>query len=234
MSVRVIKSEAMGKSDHDWLHSRFHFSFADYCNPDNIRFGSLRVVNDDTFDPRGGFPTHPHENMEIISYVVDGKLTHKDSLGNGHTLGRGDVQYMSAGTGITHSEFNNTDDPLRFLQIWILPDRAGYTPNYGDHRYPWEDRAGTWLLIASGKEGSSPVLIHQDMDLSVATLEAGEELSYSLGPDRQAYFIQIEGEGSVNGSALSQGDAVELRAETSVTIQAKTFSHVILFDMPVD
>ena len=229
--VNVIKSADMGRSDHGWLHSQFHFSFAEYFNPDNIQFGALRVVNDDTFDPHGGFDTHPHDNMEILSYVVDGRLTHKDSLGNGNTIGRGDVQYMSAGTGILHSEFNETDEPLRFLQIWILPDAQGYQPNYGDHRFAWEDRVGKWLPIASGEDGGAPIRIHQDMNVLVSALGADETLYYDLDPERQAYLIQIEGEGMVNGNELSQGDAAEITAAKEVSIRSKTPSHYILFDM---
>ena len=135
--IKVIKHENMGRSDRGWLHSLFHFSFAEYYKPDNIKFGALRVVNDDRFDPHGGFGMHPHDNMEIISYVVDGQLTHRDNLGNGSRLERGDVQYMSAGSGIMHSEYNDTNEPLRFLQIWILPDEKNAEPNYGDHRFDW-------------------------------------------------------------------------------------------------
>lgn len=232
--IKVIKSEGMGRSDHGWLHSQFHFSFADYYNPENIRFGALRVVNDDLFEPHGGFDTHPHDNMEIISYVVDGRLTHRDSLGNGNTIGRGDVQYMSAGTGILHSEFNHADEPLRFLQIWILPDARGYQPQYGDHRFPWEDRVGRWLAIASGEQGRAPIAIHQDMTVSVAALDAGEELSWEIAPGRQAYLIQIEGEGTVNGEGLSQGDAAEITDVREVRVHAQGPSHYILFDMASD
>ena len=232
--INVIKRETMGRSERGWLHSQFHFSFAEYYNPDNIRFGALRVVNDDTFDPHGGFDTHPHEDMEIVSYVVDGRLTHRDSMGNGSTLGRGDAQYMSAGTGVRHSEFNNTDEPLRFLQIWILPDAKGYEPNYGDHRFAWEDRVGQWLAIASGRQGAAPIAIHQDMDVSVAMLDAGETLSYDLKPGRQAYLIQIEGEGEVNGNKLAERDAAEITDEAEATVRAKTPSHYILFDMAAE
>lgn len=231
--IKVIKSEDMGRSDHGWLHSQFHFSFADYYNPDNMQFGALRVVNDDTFDAHGGFDTHPHDNMEIISYVVDGKLTHRDSLGNEGTLGRGDVQYMSAGTGIRHSEFNETDETARFLQIWILPNGEGFEPSYGDQRFPWEDRVGTWLTIASGVKGKAPITIHQDMDVSVAALDSNEMLYYNLDLARQVYLIQIEGESVVSGTELSQGDAAEVTATKELTIRSKTPSHYILFDMAV-
>ena len=229
--INVIEHQGMGKSDHDWLHSIFHFSFAEYYNPDNIHFGALRVVNDDTFDPHGGFSTHPHENMEIISYVVEGKLTHADSMGNQRTLTKGQVQYMSAGTGVTHSEFNDTDDPLRFLQIWIIPDNQGYSPNYGDYRFAWEDRVGSWLLVASGTQEKAPIKIHQDMNVSTVFLSAGESISYKLAKGRQAYVIQIEGDGQINGKDIQEKDAAEVTKEPEIELKAKTDSHYILFDM---
>lgn len=229
--IKVIKHEDMGRSDRGWLHSLFHFSFADYYNPDNISFGALRVINDDRFDPHGGFDTHPHDNMEIISYVVSGQLSHRDSLGNVSRLGRGDVQYMSAGSGITHSEFNETSEPLRFLQIWILPDEKNVEPVYGDHRFTWEDRVGKWMPVASGEEGFAPIRIHQKMKVLVSAIDADEMLYYNLDPARQAYLVQIEGEGMVNGNELAEGDAAEITATREITIRAKTPSHYILFDM---
>lgn len=147
----------MGRSELGWLHSLFHFSFAEYYNPENIQFGTLRVVNDDQIEPGKGFDTHAHSNMEIISYVVDGVLTHRDSMNNQRELTRGQVQYMSAGTGITHSEYNLTEGISRFLQIWILPDKKGYQPNYGDYRFDWADRENKWLHIVSGEGGDAPV-----------------------------------------------------------------------------
>lgn len=230
--IRIIDQRRMGKSEQGWLHSTFHFSFAEYYNPDNIRFGALRVVNDDVFDPGSGFPTHPHRDMEIVSYVVDGQLTHKDSMGNERTLTRGQVQYMSAGTGVTHSEYNLTDDPLRFLQIWILPDQKDHAPNYGDYRFPWEEREGKWLPIVSGS-GKAPVQIHQDMDISVLSLDAGQEIGYQLAPGRQAYLIQIEGSGTLNGQTMATKDAAEVTDEESITLRATEKSHYILFDMSV-
>lgn len=232
--INVISHKDMGKSERGWLHSLFHFSFAEYYNPDNIKFGALRVVNDDVFDPQGGFPTHPHSDMEIISYVVDGELTHQDSLGNGRTLTKGQVQYMSAGKGILHSEFNHTDKPLRFLQIWILPDAQGYEPNYGDYDFKWEDRENNWLQIASGQQGSGPVKINQDMKVSVISLDAGKEVAYEIARGRQAYLIQIEGEGAVNGQALEERDAVEVTGESQIVLTATSKSHYILFDMKQD
>lgn len=229
--IKTISSKKMGTSELGWLHSLFHFSFADYYNPDNLQFGALRVVNDDRIEPGTGFDTHPHANMEIISYVVDGVLTHGDSMGNRRALKRGQVQYMSAGTGITHSEYNLTEGVSRFLQIWILPDQTGYRPNYGDFRFDWADRENKWLHIVSGQNGSAPVKIHQDMDISVLSLDAGQELDYLLRAGRQAYLIQIEGTGQVNGHPLSPRDAAEITAETQIRLYAEKTSHFILFDM---
>ena len=154
---RYIDSKQMGRSRLGWLDSHFHFSFAEYYNPKNIRFGALRVINDDLIQAGTGFDTHPHENMEIITYVVEGELTHADSMGNRHTLTRGQVQYMSAGTGVTHSEHNFGKERLRLLQIWIFPDQKGYEPNYGDYRVAVEDRRDRWLpLVASVEDTDSP------------------------------------------------------------------------------
>lgn len=231
--IKVIDHQKMGRSELGWLHSLFHFSFAEYYNPNNIQFGNLRVVNDDRIEPGTGFDTHPHKNMEIISYVVDGELTHKDSMGNQRQLTRGQVQYMSAGTGVLHSEFNLTDQVSRFLQIWILPDKAGYAPNYGDYRFAWEDRENHWLQIVSSMQGDAPVKIHQDMNIFVTSLEIGMQLEYRLEKGRQAYLIQIEGSGNVNGNNLLTRDAAEITKEQVLTITANEKSHFILFDMKV-
>lgn len=229
--VKIIDSKKMGKSDLGWLHSLFHFSFAEYYNPDNLHFGALRVVNDDLVEPGSGFDTHPHKDMEIISYVVDGTLTHRDSMGNQRELTRGQVQYMSAGTGVFHSEFNLTDRPARFLQIWIFPDKDGHQPNYGDFRFAWEERENKWLHIVSGKEGAAPIKIHQDADVHVLSLEAGREAQYPLQSGRRAYLIQIEGTGLVNGKALAPRDAAEITDEGLITLQATELSHYILLDL---
>lgn len=229
--IKVINHEKMGKSEMGWLHSIFHFSFAEYYNPDNIKFGSLRVINDDIFDAGKGFGTHPHENMEIISYVVDGVLTHKDSMGNKRDLVRGQVQYMSAGTGVTHSEYNLTEKPLRFLQIWIIPNKKGYTPNYGDYRFEWEEREGKWLQIVSGLQGNAPIQIHQDMNISVVSLKANENIDYHIDSNRQVYLVQIEGCGMINGETINEKDGAEIIDEEKINLRAKTDSHIILFDM---
>ena len=164
--LRKIDSAGLGTSDLGWLRSRFHFSFAEYHDPEKVHFGVLRVLNDDLVAPGRGFDMHPHSDFEILSYVVDGALTHGDSMGNAHTLTRGEVQYMSAGSGVLHSEHNLGDKTLRFLQVWLFPDEKGRAPAYGDYRFDWEARKNRWLLIASGPDGGAPVTIHQDARIS--------------------------------------------------------------------
>ncbi|MDR1797745.1 MAG: pirin family protein [Clostridiales Family XIII bacterium] len=231
--IRYIDHTKMGRGQHGWLDSHFHFSFAEYFNPDNIQFGDLRVINDDMVMPGTGFPTHPHRDMEILSYVVSGALTHGDSMGNEQTLTRGQVQYMSAGTGVTHSEFNLGSEVLRFLQIWILPDAAGYEPNYGDYRFAFEDRVGKWLPIATsvGNEKSeAPIRIHQDMNVFATVVRAGGEESFAVGEGRQAYMVLIEGEAEVNGVKLGARDALEI-TEEDITIHAGKDAHVLILEM---
>lgn len=157
--IKRIDSTKMGSSDLGWLKSKFHFSFAEYYNPLNMNFGNLRVVNDDLVSAGEGFDFHPHRDMEIISYVIDGELTHGDSMGNKNTLSRGHVQYMSAGTGVLHSEHNLGSETLRFLQIWIYPDKKDYAPNYGDQKFNWDERKNKWLNIVSSKEGNALIKI---------------------------------------------------------------------------
>ncbi|MDD2459055.1 MAG: pirin family protein [Eubacteriales bacterium] len=228
--IRKLDHQNMGRSNLGWLQSLFHFSFADYYNPANMNFGVLRVVNDDLVQAQTGFATHPHRDMEIISYVIDGHLTHGDSMGNQNTITRGHVQYMSAGTGIQHSEYNWGEKTARFLQIWILPDRRGHSPQYGDYRFDWEARHNQWLQIVSGTDGAAPIKIHQDANLFVLELDAGRNIDFNLAPDRQAYLIQIEGTSLANGIALNTRDATEFIAET-ITLEAQTKSHYILIEM---
>lgn len=227
--IRKYDSRLMGRSHLDWLESYYHFSFADYYNQNRLRFGMLRVINDDEIRPKTGFDVHPHENMEIITYVVKGELTHGDSLENKSTLKRGEVQYMSAGTGISHSEMNQGDEPLRLLQIWIFPDKNGYTPRYGEFKLPWEDREDRWLLLVSGGEGEGPVKIHQDMNIYVSALKAGGALKYDVGDRRQAYLVLVEGEAEINGTGVRARDGVEITEPFVLT--ARPDCHAILFEM---
>lgn len=228
--IRKIDHSRMGHSDKGWLTSWFHFSFAEYFNPENMQYGALRVLNDDLIQPHAGFDLHPHRNMEIITYVINGELTHEDSMKKRRVLGRGDVQYMSAGTGIYHSERNDSDKLLRLLQIWILPDKADYPPQYGDFQLPWEDRKNRWLPLASGKEGDAPIRIHQDVGLYVAEIVGGNSLQFDVHPGRQVYLVAIEGEIDVNGVLMSARDAAEIGPDF-VRIQAGTTSHVLRIDM---
>lgn len=225
------KSKEMGHANHHWLDSFHHFSFANYYNPDNIQFGVLRVVNDDRVGSGTGFDMHHHENMEILSYVVEGELTHADSMGNRHTVKRGQVQYMSAGTGIFHSEHNYGHEILRFLQIWIFPDKDGYLPQYGDLALKWEDRIGKWLPIASGAGDSRfPIQIHADIHIYSSLIPKGEELSFAVPKGRQAYLINIEGVTQVGDLVLQERDALEIYEE-DVLLESKGTSHLFVIEM---
>lgn len=228
--MKVIRKDSMGSSDLGWLKSRFHFSFADYYNPQNMNFGVLRVLNDDLVAPATGFDLHPHRDMEIISYVVDGELTHQDSMGHKKTLTRGMMQYMSAGTGVMHSEHNLGSDTARFIQIWIIPEKKGLTPAYGDYEFDWDARKGEWLHMVSSYNGEADIKIHQDVNIFSLEMDAGSEKELSIKKSRQAYLVHIEGETNVNNVLLSPGDAVEL-VEEEVVIKSITKSHYLLIEM---
>lgn len=228
--LRKLESEKMGSSDLGWLKSKFHFSFADYYNPNNMGFGVLRVINDDLVNPHTGFDTHPHKNMEIISYVIQGELTHGDSMGNIGTLKRGDVQYMSAGTGIYHSEHNLGEKIARFLQIWILPDENGHKPNYGEYRFDWNDRKNRWLKMVSSIQGDAIIKVNQDVNIFALELDENNEMEYSVKADRQAYLVQIEGKSNINGITLNQRDSLEI-VEEDIKIKAEVLSHFIVVEM---
>lgn len=228
--LRRIDNTKMGSSDLGWLKSKFHFSFAEYYNPFNLNFGTLRVINDDLVKAGTGFDTHPHRDMEIISYVVNGELTHGDSMGNKSTLSRGHVQYMSAGTGVLHSEHNFGNEILRFLQIWIIPDKKGYEPNYGDYRFKWDDRKNEWLNIVSSKEGNAPIKINQDSNIFVLELDKDNEIDFKVGENRQAYLVQIEGTSDINNIVLNMRDALEI-TEEDIKIKALETSHFLIVEM---
>jgi len=198
MFRKILASSLHLSNNIYWLESRFHFSFAGYYDPNRQKFGVLRVVNDDLVIPTEGFSTHPHRDMEIVTYVIDGQLTHKDSMGTEETLSRGSVQYMSAGTGVSHSEYNDhSADILRFLQIWILPDKKGHTPRYGSKTFSPNDRLNKIQHLVGHEdklaEGSAIIPIHQDANILVSELEVNKDVSYTLNSSRQAYLICIEG-----------------------------------------
>lgn len=238
-------------TNKNWLKSRFHFSFAEYNNPDNTNFGVLRVMNDDLVQPKRGFGEHPHRDAEICTYVVEGALTHKDSMGTKETISRGAVQFMTAGQGITHSEHNLHDtDPLRFIQIWITPRRRGLRPNYGSYSSTPEDRLNQWAHLVSDvndQTSSAAVKINQDANIYVSEIEPGRELLFPLRADRQAYFLCMEGSVAISGSdestTLSRHDSAELygslvsRASTSVDFVVSVpsdqgeRSHVLIVEM---
>lgn len=228
--IRKIENKNMGKSNLGWLNSSFHFSFAEYFNPLNLNFGSLRVLNDDYIEAGTGFGMHPHKDMEIISYLVEGELTHQDSMGNKRAITRGEVQYMSAGTGVFHSEMNEGDKKVRLLQIWILPDAKNHTPNYGDFKFKWDERKNKFLHMVSGPNGDAPVKIHQDANIYSIFLDEGKNAKFEVATDRQVYLVQIEGTSEINSIELNNGDALESVSE-SLDITAKTDSHLLLIEM---
>jgi quercetin 2,3-dioxygenase len=228
--LRKLDNKNMGRSNLGWLNSIFHFSFAQYYNPDNMNFGVLRVINDDIIEAGTGFGTHPHKNMEIVSYVIDGELTHGDSMGNKGTLYRGQVQYMSAGIGVLHSEYNYGDKPGRFLQIWVLPDKNGYAPNYGDYLFDWEERKNKWLHFVSNKTGNAPIKVNQDVNFYALELDADKEITFPVKEGRQAYLVQIEGSSFINNINLAERDALEI-TEEDITIKSKDTSHFLLIEM---
>lgn len=231
--LRHIDHKKMGRANHGWLDSHFHFSFAGYYNPDNIQFGVLRVLNDDIIQPHKGFATHPHNDMEIISYVVTGALAHKDSMGNERTLYRGQAQYMSAGTGITHSEYNGGDDELRFVQMWILPDKQGHTPNYGDQKFVWEERIDKWLPIVtsySNDENTAPIKIHADANVYATYLSAGKSIDFEVDTGRQAYLVLLEGDAKVESIQMVERDALEIIGQ-NIVINTTNGGHLYIIEL---
>lgn len=228
--IRHLENKNMGKSNLGWLKSSFHFSFAEYFNIDNMHFGPLRVLNDDLIEAGTGFDTHPHENMEIITYIVSGELTHGDSMGNKRTLSRGNMQYMSAGTGVYHSEHNLSDDMLRLLQIWIIPDKQGLKPQYGDFEFNFDDRRNNFLHMVSSMEGNAPIKINQDVNIYTLFLEEGKEIEFKVEDGRQVYLVQIEGNSIINNIKVNEKDALEI-IEEDISIKSNRDSHFILIEV---
>ena len=229
--LRKLDHRYMGGAIYNWLETTYHFSFANYYNEANLNFGVLRVLNDDTIAPHTGFESHSHQDMEILTYVINGELTHKDSLGNSSVLRRGQMQYMSAGTGVTHSEYNKGDDPLRILQIWITPNKTGHQPTYGEYHFDWESRHNQWLHMVSDIHGDAPITINQDVNIYTILLDENNTADINVAFGRQAYLMQIEGFSTANGIALKEKDALEI-IEDSIHIAATHTSHFIVIDMP--
>jgi redox-sensitive bicupin YhaK (pirin superfamily) len=232
MQAVVRKSEDRGRADFAWLKSSHSFSFGHYYDPRHMGFGPLRVINEDRVAPGGGFPTHPHRDMEIISYVLDGALEHKDSLGTGSVIRPGDVQRMSAGTGVRHSEYNaSSKDPVHFLQIWILPERDGLEPSYEQKTFEAAEKRGALRLIASrnGREGS--LTIHRDADVYATLLEPGEAVSHALEAGRGAWVQVAAGSVVIDGQRLQAGDGMAVEDAGELRLEAESSSEVLLFDV---
>lgn len=230
--IDVIQSETRGGADHGWLRAKHTFSFADYYDPERVDFGSLRVINEDRIAPGKGFGTHPHRDMEIITYVIDGVIEHKDSMGNGTTITPGEVQRMTAGTGVLHSEFNHSHEKeLHLLQIWIYPERTGLEPGYEQTRFEREQKLNRLRLVGSrdGREGS--VTIHQDVNLYASVLEPGEEVVLELGPDRKVFVQIIRGDLAGDGETLSAGDGARIEDKRSLKFVANSEAEFLVFDM---
>ena len=223
----------LGGADHGWLKAKHHFSFAGYYDPERVHHGALRVWNDDEIAANTGFPAHPHADMEIITYVRQGAITHQDSLGNKGRTEAGDVQVMSAGTGIRHSEYNFEKEPTRIFQIWIEPDRSGGAPAWGAKPFPKADRSGKLVALASGfgeDEGALPIRVRARV--LGATLKAGEKVDYALGADRFAYLVPATGAVSVGGQRVNARDGAAISASDAVTITALEDSEIVLVDAP--
>ena len=230
--ITIRKSDDRGHANHGWLDTRFTFSFADYYDPKHVQFRTLRVMNDDRIAGGGGFPTHPHRDMEIVTYVLDGALAHKDSMGNGSVIRPGDVQYMSAGTGVAHSEFNASDlQAAHLYQIWMFPDKKDYAPAYDQKHFSEEDKRGRLRLLVSpdGRDGS--VKIRQNNELYGTVLAAGESVKHELKPERHAYVQVARGRVLLNGAELGTGDGAAISAEKSVELAGVDKAEVLLFDL---
>lgn len=230
--ITLRPSNERGHANHGWLDSYHTFSFANYYDPEHMGFRALRVINEDRVAAGRGFGTHPHRDMEIISYVLSGSLAHKDSMGNAATITKGEVQRITAGTGIAHSEFNPSDkDPVHFLQIWILPDTAGLTPSYDEKSFPTEVKQGQWRQMAGRNPADGAVHINQDVDLYATVLTEGETRSFELRPDRYAWVQVAQGKITLNGQAMEAGDGAAVSNETLLEVKAHSDAEVLLFDL---
>jgi redox-sensitive bicupin YhaK (pirin superfamily) len=231
--IEKIRAADRYHLESDWLSAYWLFSFDRYYDPRNVQFGPLRVFNHDTVQPAAGFPTHPHREMEIITYVLDGELTHKDSTGGRGVIRPGEVQRMTAGTGVAHSEINTSKtNPVRLLQIWVQPEQQGLTPSYEQRQFAPADRLGRLLPIASGNGNGEAVKIHQDTTFYVSTVRPGDDLKQLLGPGRRAFLYLIEGEIRLNGESFETGDQARLTGVEELRIEGVRQSEIILIDLP--
>ena len=224
--------DRLGGGDHGWLNTRHHFSFADYRDPRRMNWGALRVWNDDEIQPQTGFPPHPHADMEIITYVRQGAITHQDSLGNKGRTKAGDVQVMSAGTGIRHSVYNLEQEPTTIFQIWIIPSRSGDEPRWDTRPFPKGDRSGNFVTLASGADADGDALpIRADARVLGATLKSGETAEYRLAPGRRAYLVPAKGAVEVNGVFIDERDGAAIEDERVVTVSALDDSEIVMVDV---
>ena len=228
----IIRSDNRGSADHGWLNAKHTFSFAEYRNPERVHFGKLRVINEDRIAPAQGFGTHPHNDMEIVTYIISGAIEHKDSMGNGEVIRAGEVQRMTAGTGVMHSEFNHSqDEELHLLQIWIFPEEKDLKPGYEQTLFAREDKLNRLRLIGSrdGRDGS--ITIHQDVDLYASVLDRGNEVALGSVADRRVFVQVISGELDVNGEKLSAGDGAQIRNAAEINVRAESESEFLLFNL---
>jgi redox-sensitive bicupin YhaK (pirin superfamily) len=230
--MQIIKAADRFHLESDWLSAYWLFSFDRYYDPNNISFGPLRVFNHDSIRGGAGFPTHPHREMEIITYVLSGELAHKDSTGGRGTIQAGEVQRMTAGTGVTHSELNQTDSPVKLLQMWVLPERSGLTPSYEQKQFTSEQRVGRLLPIASGQDLPETVKVHQDVTFYVSAIRPGDHLLHQMLTGRRVFLYVISGQISVNGTPLAAGDQARITDAIPLAFQADKESEMMLIDLP--
>lgn len=230
--IKVRKAEERGHADHGWLNTYHTFSFSSYQDLQYMRFRSLRVMNEDIVQPGRGFGTHPHRDMEIVTYVLEGALEHRDSMGNGEVLRPGEFQRMSAGTGITHSEFNpSASEPVHLYQIWLLPERTGLAPSYEQKRFPDEERSNQLRLVASQDAADGSLLIHQDACLFLSSVDVGHQVNHGLSSGRHAWLQVLRGAIQLNGQLLATSDGAAVSDETDLEIVASEAAEVMLFDL---
>ena len=230
--IRVRKAEDRGHANHGWLDTYHTFSFSTYQDPEHTKFRSLRVMNEDFVAAGQGFGTHPHQDMEIVTYVLEGALEHKDSMGNGEVLRPGEFQRMSAGTGITHSEFNpSSDEPVHLYQIWLFPERKGIEPSYEQKQFAEEERHNRLRLVASRDAAEGALLIHQDARIFLSSLDEGRSVNHSLEPGRHAWLQVLRGAVTLNGQPLQTSDGAAVSEETALEIVASQPAEVMLFDL---
>lgn len=230
--IEVIPSASRGSADHGWLKAKHTFSFAEYHNPKRVRFGPLRVINEDRIAAGQGFGTHPHRDMEIVTYLISGAIEHKDDMGNGTIISAGEVQRMTAGTGVQHSEYNHSQtDELHLLQIWIFPEQKDLQPGYEQTAFSRDDKLDQLRLVASRDGRNGSITVHQRVDLYASILQAGSELDHAVADSHKVFVQLVYGDITINGEAMAAGDGVQISDEESVKIECQTEAEFLLFDM---